>query len=415
MRITRPAGDDHVDIDKVDLFDPGWYADGDPHPVWHWLRVNAPAHRQTLPDGRRFWSVTRHADACRVLRDHETFTSERGTLLCALDRGDPAGGKMMAATDPPRHALLREPLNHALSARALAQRSEMLRSAVRTALDPARDGGVWDLAAAAARLPMAFTGTLMGLPEQDWPDLIRWTWAAIAPDDPDFGTGDPDTTLATSHHALFGYFRDRIRHRDPARDDLVGTLLGIRLDGRELRLDEAVYNCYSLLLGANVTTPHVISASAAAFVADPDAYRRLVDDPGLVDRTVEEALRWSSPANHFMRYAIRDTTVAGRRISAGEAVAVWLGSANRDASVFVDPYRFDVTRSPNRHIAFGYGPHFCVGAPLARIVLRMVFAEMRRVVTNFELAGPVRHLRSNFVAGITRLPVRTSLAGGDGR
>ena len=179
----------------------------------------------------------------------------------------------------------------------------------------------------------------------------------------------------------------------------------MRVSGRPLRPDEIVYNCYSLLLGANVTTPHAIAGTVLAFAENPDEYRRLTADPTLIPSAVEEGLRWSSPANHFMRYAVQDTVLGGVRIAEGDALVAWLGSANRDERVFADPFRFDVGRSPNRHVAFGFGPHYCVGAPLARIALRVFFEEVVAEVAEFRVAGPVEHLASNFVAGIKRLPV----------
>lgn len=411
MRITVPAEDTEVDLSTVDLFDPELYASGDPHPIWQALRRYAPAHHQRLADGREFWSVTRYGDACRVLSDHTEFTSQRGTLLNALGRGDSAGGQMMAATDPPRHTALREPLARALSPRELDRRRDMLVRAVRQALAPAREGGVWDLAAAAAGFPMSFTGALMGIPEADWPWLTRGTTMAIAPDDTEFQDGDSHVTLVGIHHELFDYFSSEVRRRggEPT-DDLIGFLMRMRPDQAPLRHDEIVYNCYSLLLGANVTTPHVLSALVCAFVEHPQEFRRLKADPGLIASAVEEGLRWSSPANHFMRYARRDVTIAGQPIRRGTAVAVWLGSANRDEEVFTNPYRFDIGRRSERHVAFGYGPHFCVGASLARIALRMLLTEFVALVDDIEMAGPVRHLKSNFVAGISHLPLRTRIA-----
>ncbi|MCJ1681151.1 cytochrome P450 [Streptomyces sp. APSN-46.1] len=413
MRITVPGQDPEVDLEKIDLFDPGLYADGDPHPIWKVMRERAPVHHQVLPDGRAFWSVTRYEDACRVLDDHEYFTSERGTLLLALDVGDPAGGKMMAATDPPRHAAMRDPLARALSPKGLAARQQQLRAAVHGMLAPALTQDRWDLATAAAEFPMAFTGAIMGIPERDWPRLTRCTTMAVAPDDTEFMEGDAATTLMSVHHELFGYFADEIRERagDPP-DDLIGFLMTMNAGGEQLDVQELVYNCYSLLLGANVTTPHVLTAMMLALIEDPDSLRRMAETPSLLSSGVEEGLRWSSPANHFMRYAVRDVTLSGQHIPAGSAVAVWLGSANRDEAVFDDPYRFDIARSGNRHLAFGYGNHYCVGASLARITLRMIVREMLDLFESIELDGPVEHLRSNFVAGIKHMPIRTRLRPG---
>ncbi|ALG08367.1 cytochrome P450 [Kibdelosporangium phytohabitans] len=409
MRITKPGGDP-VDLDTVDLFDHGLYATGDPHAIWAAMRGHAPVHRQTLPDGRGFWSVTRYHDVNDVLRDHTRFTSSQGTLLSILGSTDPAGGKMMAASDPPVHSALREPMGKVLSHSALQEHNPRIRRVVLRMLGPLLDGGVWDIARAAARFPMAFTGTLMGLPESDWPRLAGLTTMAIAPQDPEYRQSDGHGTLAAAHHQLFAYFSEQARNRKRhPSDDLVGFLVRMRAGDRPLKHDEIVYNCYSLLLGANVTTPHAVAGTVLALIEHPDEYRRWRQEPRRTSTAVEEGLRWASPANHFMRHATQDMTLHGVQIKEGDAVVAWLGSANRDEQVFPDPFRFDTARSPNRHVAFGFGPHYCIGAPLARIALRMLFTEIVAAVGEFALAGPVEHLTSNFVAGIKSMPVTARL------
>lgn len=413
MRISVPRPGTEVDLDAVDLFDHDLYATGDPHVIWADLRRRAPVHRSTLPDGRSFWSVTRYHDVNDVLRDHTRFTSSRGTLLSILGGTDPAGGKMMAASDPPVHSALREPMGKVLTHRALHPRNPQIRRVVHRMLGPLLDGGVWNIAHVGIRFPMAFTGTLMGLPEADWPRLAHLTTMAVAPQDEDYRQSTGHGTLAAAHHELFAYFSAQVRRRkrQPA-DDLVSFLVAMEADGRKLRHDEIVYNCYSLLLGANVTTPHAIAATVLALIEHPDQYTRWTADPALTTTAVEEGLRWASPANHFMRYATRDLTLHGQEIREGDAVVAWLGSANRDEEVFPDPFRFDITRSPNRHVAFGFGPHYCIGAPLARIALRMLFAELVTAVEEFTVAGPVEHLTSNFVAGVKSLPLTARLRPG---
>ncbi|WP_217206280.1 cytochrome P450 [Streptomyces sp. AC550_RSS872] len=407
MRMSPHAPDGQVDLDSVDLFDPFLHSEGHPHAVWRALRAQAPVHRQQLPDGRQFWSVTRYADACRVLRDHEDFTSERGTLLSALDVGDPAGGKMMAASDPPHHTMLRESLNRVLSARAVNARRNTLLGPVDRLVEPLLTGEPTDLAVLAADFPMDFIGTFMGLPESDWPRLTKLTTMAVAPHDPAFQEGSAPLTLVTAHHELFEYFSEQLAARDGTpTDDLIGHLMRTRIDGKPLDHESIVYNCYSLILGANVTTPHTVTGLVQALMDHPDAYHAVVADPSLAAGCVEEGLRWTSPASHFMRYATQDVRLSGRTVKAGSALAVWLGSANRDEDVFADPYTFDVKRRPNRHIAFGFGPHYCVGAALARLSLRMLLERVCALVERIEPAGEVRHLASNFVAGITSMPVR---------
>ncbi|HKN57015.1 MAG TPA: cytochrome P450 [Amycolatopsis sp.] len=403
MRITTTGQD--VELSTVDLFDTGLYADGDPHPVWTTMRETAPLHRQTLKDGRSFASVTRYADACKVLGDSKAFTSERGSLLEQLGRGDAAAGQMLVSTDAPRHTALRRPLQKAMTPRALAASADRVRLAARRVLEPGLGGGSFDLAKSAFEFPMTFTGALMGLPEADWPDLVRWTSMAAAPEDPAFRIGSRGATLAIAHHELFSYFAVQAKERPLGDGSLLDLLSTMDADGAPLTEAEIVYNCYSLLLGANATTPHAFTGTVLALLAHPDQAEAARQNPSLVQPLVEEGLRWTSPANSFLRHAVDDIELSGGLVNAGEAVAVWVGSANRDPDVFEDPFRFDIERTPNRHIAFGFGPHYCLGAHLARMALRALFAEFLRL-RSIELAGDVRHTRSNFVAGISSMPVR---------
>ncbi|MER6380610.1 cytochrome P450 [Streptomyces sp. NPDC001250] len=409
MRIPEvtAAGMASVDLSKVNLFDAAFHAEQDPHTVWAFMREHAPLHRQELPDGRFFWSVTRYDDACRVLGNHQEFTSERGSLLNQLGQGEAAAGKMLVATDPPRHSELRRPLNKLFTGRGLAKSEERIREAVRALLAPSLDGGEWDLAQRATMLPMAVAGTLMDLPEAHWADLVRSTGMAAAPDDPVFMIRNAHATLAIAHHELFKYFSEQYAARKGAEgDDAIGVLMTMR-DG-ELTLEEVVVNCYSLLLGANATTPHTVAGTVLALLERPEQFRAVRENPALVPSLVEEGLRWTSPASSFLRHAVEDVELSGGVVPRGDAVAVWVGSANRDADVFPDPYRFDVAREANRHIAFGYGAHYCLGATVARLTLRIFFEELLRTTEDMTLAGEPRHLASNFVAGLTSLAVRVT-------
>lgn len=405
MRISVVAEVPRLDPADFDLYSPQFYADGDPHPVWAVMRARAPLHRQELPDGRAFTSITRLRDASRVLGNGAEFTSERGSLLHQLGHGDSAAGQMLVSTDPPRHAELRRPLNRPMSAKSVAALEDAIRRAVANVLAPALHGEVWDVAKEAERLPVAVAGALLGLPEEDWPNLAKWTAMAAAPEEPLWRIRTGPQTLAIAHHSLFDYFARQLKRRhSDATDDLIGHLMSMSAGAERLSEAEVVYNCYSLLLGATATTPHTVSGTLLALSERPDQW------PGAgepVDLLVEEGLRWTSPANSFLRYAVTDVELSGGTVPRGEAVAVWIGAANRDEQVFPDPYRFDGARADNRHIAFGFGPHYCLGAPVARLTLRILFAELARLFDGVEPAGPVRHLASAFVAGFTSLPVRT--------
>ncbi|MFF8279550.1 cytochrome P450 [Streptomyces lateritius] len=407
MKLARVTAADMaaVDLSQIDLFDAAYHAEGDPHAAWAVMRERAPLHLSRLPDGRSFFNVTRYHDACRVLGDHREFTSERGSLLGQLGHDDAAAGRMLVATDPPRHSELRRPLNKMFTGRGLARSEDRIRTAVRSLLAPAPGGDAWDIAQRATMLPMAIAGALMDLPEPHWADLVRWTGMAAAPQDPVFMIRNPHATLAIAHHQLFEYFATQYEARKDTEGDDAFRLLMTMRDG-ELTREEVVVNCYSLLLGANATTPHTVAGTVLALMENPEQFRAVRENPELVPALVEEGLRWTSPASSFLRYAVEDVEIAGGVVPKGEAVAVWVGSANRDAEVFADPYRFDVRRADNRHIAFGYGAHYCLGATVARLTLRMLFEEVLDRFEEFVPAGEPSHLTSNFVAGFTSLPIR---------
>jgi len=355
--------------------------------------------------GMGYWSVTRYAEVDRVLRETATFTSERGTMLCLLGKDDPAAGRQMAATDPPRHRQLRDPLQRALNVKSTEARREQIRATAVDAVRPFGDGG-YDLAAGTALFAVAVVGGIMDLPRADWPGLVSATMAAVAPADPATGrTGDPDVVLAAAHRELFGYLQDMVAHRrrHPG-DDLISSLLGMEMDGRPLSPGEIVSNCYSLLLGASVTVAHVAPSTLRELMGTP-GLEKWADTPQLLQPGVEEALRWSCPAAHFLRHASRDTEIGGQAVAAGDPVVVWLGSANRDPEMFADPFTFDPGRRPNKHLSFGIGPHYCVGHTVARISLRLLFAELFSRFTELTPVGPAAPLRSDIVTGWTAMPI----------
>jgi cytochrome P450 len=238
---------------------------------------------------------------------------------------------------------------------------------------------------------MATAGTMMGLPREDWPRLTRLTTMSVAPDDPEFAEpGGANETLKLAHRELFAYFHDILRERrDNLGDDLISLLMGMEIDGRKLETGAILSNCYSLILGANVTTPFVPTGAMAEIVGTPvlDEWR---NDPKLLNTGV---------------YALQDVELRGKKIRAGDAVVVWLGSANRDEDAFADPFTFNIRRKPNRHVAFGSGAHYCVGHTVARISLKILFTELFESFDDFRLAGEIEHLHSNFVAGIKHMPM----------
>lgn len=414
MRITTPPADARIPLSQVDLYDPTTFTDGDPHLIWQTLRDESPVFWQQLADGRGFWSVTKYDDCCHVLADHKAFTSARGAILKMLGTHDPAGGHQMAVSDPPRHTHLRRPLQQMLTPQALEASTPKIRQAIENLMAPLGETDVWDLGAAMCALPMLVSGVLMGLPEKDYDFLVHRGLMTVAPDDRDYQVnGSVEETLHQAHHDLFAYFADEVRwrrrrlsHAELSSRDLIGRMMTMRVEGSPLTDGEIVSNCYSMLLGANVNTGHVVSASVLQLLEDPEQYTLWAKDESLLKSGIREALRWSSPVVHFLRYAVHDVEIRGQKIRAGDGVVAWLPSANRDEEVFERPFQFDVRRHPNREIAFGYGPHRCIGAPAAQVSLVIAFQEFFSRVAEFELAGQVKHLCSNFTGGIKNLPLK---------
>jgi cytochrome P450 len=408
MRITRPAAGARVPLDQIDLTDTELYLNGDAHLVWQTLRAERPVFWQHRDNGHGFWAVTRRADVHRVLSEHETFSSEGGTAIAMLDAPDPAAGLMMQSTDPPRHRKYREQVGKPFSARAVPAYTDFVRSFVQESIEPARDGEVWDVASSFVRLPMALCALMMGLPRSDIDPLLRLAYACLAPDDPRYRThGTAKPTAGSAHYEIMGYFAKCIweRRRHPT-DDLISYLMSIEVAERRLTDEELLYNCLSLLLGAVVTTSHVVNATIIVLTEEHGG-EGFWPDAMPAPAAVEEALRWASPVTHFMRRARRDSVIAGQKIAAGEAVTAWIASANRDESAFERPYDLDFGRTPNRHIVFGTGPHTCLGTHLARLMLRTSFAELCAAIESFELADAPVHLASNEIAGVVSLRLRT--------
>lgn len=410
MRITAPPPDARIALDQINLTDTDLYAKGDAHLVWQTLRAECPVFWQKRGKGQGFWAVTRHADVRRVLAEHRTFSSQSGTAIAMLDSPDPAAGLMMQATDPPRHRQFREHLGKPFTPGAVNDHAEFIQTFVRNAVEPMRDGAVVDVAASFAPLPMAVGAKMMGLPAADVDPLMRLAYASLAPDDPRYQTpGAAGPNAAYAHYEIVAYFASLVaeRRKKPG-DDLISHLIAVEVGGRRMTDHELLANCLSLLLGAVVTTSHVISATIIALTEVHGGEGHWPGSPS-TQPMIEEALRWSSPVTHFMRTARKDTEICGQKIREGEAVAAWIGSANRDERKFARAYELDFGRVPNRHIAFGAGPHICLGRNLGRLMLQYSFDELTTSVESFELANTPVHLESNEIAGVVSLPVRMKL------
>jgi cytochrome P450 len=398
------------EIERIDLVDPDLYERGGmPHDQFDWLRANSPVfwhHGDRERGWPGFWALTRHEDVVHVSRNPEIFSShERLSLFAELSDEDLALQQMMMLNqDPPEHTRRRGIVNRGFSPRAIGALEQHIRDICRqlVAEVPADADFVRDVA---APLPLYVICELLGAPAEDRGKIFEWSNMLIGGDDPEFGTLEEGAQAAAQ---LYAYANElAAERREHPRDDIVTKLLQPDEHGRELSVDE--FDLFVLLLSVagNETTRNAASGGMLAFLEHPEQWTRLREDPSLTSTAVEEIVRWVTPVNLFRRTAMRDTELRGRRVKEGDKVVVFYGSANRDQEVFASPGEFDVTRTPNPHIGFGGGgPHFCLGAHLARLELRVLFETLLDSAPNIELSGNVRRLRSNFINGIKEMPVR---------
>jgi cytochrome P450 len=409
--MTPPDPDVLIPLEDIDLFDADVYRVGNPHAALRTLREKAPVWRHERPGQPAFWCITRYDTVARLLKDTKRFSSTHGNILDIAEQGDSAGGHTLPLMDPPDHSYVRGPAFRTMSNLVMRDRRAETRSRLRRLLEPCLEGETVNFAHLMLDLPMLAVGEIIGIPEEFWPELPSLTMAGVAPSDPVYSAGSDSRTLAKAHMRLFAIFGDLLeqRRRRP-QDDLISVLSSLDFGGRKLTDHQVMLNCYSMVMGANTTTPHVASHLIHAMASNPAAWRRIRNRPDLVESTVIESARWATPTNHVMRRASVDTEVEGIRIAEGDIVALWISSADRDELVFPDPYSFDPGRAPNPQLAFAVGPHYCVGAPAAKALLGLLVSEMACRVEAFEVTGPVRHLASNFINGLTTLPVRLHLA-----
>ncbi|MBX3314559.1 MAG: cytochrome P450 [Actinobacteria bacterium] len=403
-----------MDLDHVDLFDPDTYVPGVPHERFAELRREAPVSLHEDGDSR-YWCVVRHEDLVTVNRDAGSFSSWERTAL--LDFDDPASLEqqrmMMLNMDPPEHTKLRKIVNKGFTPKMIRGLQEHLAEEAEQIVARAVESGEVDFVdQVAAELPLIAIAEFLGVPREDRRIIFDLSNRMVGSEDPEYQL-DADAAGAAAME-MFAYSQALAddRRANP-RDDIASALLAAEVDGE--RLDELEFNLFFMLLAVagNETTRNAISHGMLALLEHPEQQQILRDDPDALDPGIEEILRWASPVMQFRRQTTRPVTIAGTEIGEDEAVVFWHMSANRDETVFEDPYEFRVRRTPNLHsghVAFGGGgPHFCLGANLARAEMKVVFAELLRQAT-WEQTAPAERLRSNFINGIKHLPVRLTPA-----
>jgi cytochrome P450 len=370
-----------------------------------------------------YWNLTRYADVLYCSRHPELFSSERG--IVTFEPKDPAeataasngNGKMLITMDPPRHVKVRRLINKGFTPRAVAGWEPHVRKITNELLDGfgATRGGDFVLEVA-SQLPLAVICEMMGLKREDWPYMFKLTNKVLGPGDPEYQEDVPEDQRGTNEAAritgnmgtmaMFGFFAQILQQRQAERrDDLISVLIDSEVEDERLTDDDVLWFAFLLILAGNETTRNGITGGLLALCEHPEEKARLLKDMSLLPSAVEEILRWVSPVTHMSRVATQDCDINGHPIKQGERVTMWYPSVNRDPAMFADPETFNITRTPNDHLAFGIGEHFCLGSGFAKLEMRVMYEELFKRFPGVELAGPPERLMSTFIGGIKHLPV----------
>ena len=391
----------------VDLLDPDTFVEGVPHHAFHVMRKEAPVHFHKEKGGAGYFCLTKYEDVVAVSKDPHTFSSKRGTNIQDYSADDLSVIQlMMLNMDPPQHNQFRKLASTGFTPRMVARLEPRIRAAAKDIVDQvAKKGSADFVTSIAAELPLQVIAELLGVPQEDRHKIFEWSNRLIGFDDPEFQTSFEDGKAAATELWMYASQLADLR-RENKGDDLVSVLINAEIEGE--RLSDMEFDSFFLLLAVagNETTRNLISGGLLALIEHPEQRARLIKDPSLIPSAVEEMLRWVTPVMHFRRTATRDVELRGQKIREGDKVVMYYSSANRDEDVFPNSDRFDVGRTPNDHLAFGIGQHFCLGSNLARLEIRVMFEELLKRLPDIELAGNVRRLRSNFINGYKEIPVK---------
>ncbi|MBT6277339.1 MAG: cytochrome P450 [Chromatiales bacterium] len=396
---------------NVDLSDGQSFASGFPHDFFESLRRSDEPywHPPTAktPDGEGFWVVSRYDHIAALLRDPKTFSSDKGgdrTAGGTALKDERSAGKMLNQTDNPHHWRLRDLVQRGFTSRAMNRLESDLRARTVAVLEDFMAADETDFVAPVAReLPLQAICSILGVPQDDRGQLVQWVDA-----------GMENTTGDVFAHEYLRKLGDYARHliadkRENPGDDILSTIIHARLEGVEppQLTDYELRLFFNLLFPAGAeTTRSAMAGAMKAFADFPGEYERLRRDPNLIKSAVEEIVRWTTPSIYKRRTVVYDTEFQGARLRRGDKITIWEMSANRDEREFGDPFRFNVGRSPNRHLGFGAGVHFCLGSQLARTELRILLEELVSKVSSVELAGEGEWMPNNRLLGLKHLPVR---------
>jgi cytochrome P450 len=403
----------------LDITDPDVYVQAVPHATFRHLRDHDPVSWWEEPEGSGFWAVTRYDHILQVSRNPRLFSSARGIRLEDMKPDELEARKTMMEMDPPEHTDYRRMVQPPFSRREVESYEEALRLIARQTIAEVEGQAEFDFVEwLARRLPMKMLGKMLGIPDADGPWLVRAGDALLGNSDPEFTEAVVGLTNTDAYRLLpfrspvslqlFDYAAEqaKLRRHKPS-DDVITRLLQPKRDGEPLSELE-FKNFFTLLVAAgNDTTRYTMTAGLLALLENPASLQALRQHPEWMDSAVEEMLRWGSVTMHFRRTVMEDTELGGRRLKAGQKLLIWYISGDFDERQFAEPFTFDLRRDPNDHLAFGLKtPHKCLGEHLARLEIKVLFEELLPRLTSIALNGPPERLRSNFISGIKRLPLR---------
>ena len=392
--------------------------DADPYPVYHQMRQEAPVY---WSEAWGCWMLTRYADITRTLQDYQSFTS-LGRLTATMDLPEPLWERVeplvrhysqgLINVDPPDHTRMRKLVHQAFTPRTIrkmqAYIDEIVNELIEARLEQGEMDIIWDFS---YPLPVTVIAGMMGIPLEDHAKFKAWSGEIVG----FMATPKPSPAVLlksqASLQAMQQYFRDiYAKRRMQPEDDLITALVLAELEGDKLTEEEMVSNCVTILIGGHETTTYLIANGMVALLRHDDQLRLLQDNPQLAESATEEFLRYDGPFQRNRRIATRDTCIGGMRIGKDQLIMQLLGAGNRDPAQFAEPDRLDIRRKPNKHLAFGYGPHFCVGAPLARLEAPSAFRGLLGRLRNIRLASDSLSWNNALFRGLRSLPIAFEVA-----
>jgi cytochrome P450 len=413
----------NVPIEQLDVISARIYGEhGYPHEAWRRLRAEAPVSKLAPPGYRPFWAITKHADIIEISKQPAKFQSA-GRFILFPDAVAPPGQsleeapplRMLVNMDPPEHRDYRRLVSAFFTPRAVHKLEARLEEITTEIFDELAGDGGWRefdfVPEVAALQPLRMITEMLGIPSEREQWVLKITNQNFGLEDPDFALeGDTREERLAFLTEAAGYITSLMEERrKKPTDDLTSVLAHATLNGGPVPPFELFSLYFLVMVAGHDTTRNGISSGLLAFLQHPDQFAKLQKDPSLVGLAADEIVRWATPVNHFSRTATEDYVLRGQRIERGDSVALFYASANRDEEVFPDGYEFRIDRDPNPHLGFGVGEHFCLGAHLARMDLRVFWRQFAQRCVAIEPAGPHEFLHASFVGGPKRLPIRVKL------